>query len=1338
MTESVVRHHSEWLSLIEVSGPFLTVPVLQRALPQGLEPVEPGLAAEVRRAHDEWREDPDLHGTWIRWVLSSLLGFEGKTLLEGPAVPPSLTHTAAEHGETLRPDFAVYEPIENGKVSPRLLVAVWPEDVRLDERLGVRRWSAPPLDRMTDLLRATGVLLGLTTNGERWTLVHAPIGGPTALASWDADLWLEERSTLDAFVTFLSARRFFGVPDADTLEGLLDESASAEQEVTDQLGRQVRQAVELLVDAFGRADRDHDRTLLVGIEPQEIYLAAVTVMMRLVFLLSAEERGLFLLGDPIYDSSYAVSTLRAQLQEEADRFGEEPLERRSSAWCRILGTFRMVYAGVEHENLRLPAYGGSLFDSDRFPFLEGRTPEHPWREDPGRPLAVDDRTVLHVLDAIQILRFRIGRGVIEARRLSFRALDVEQIGHVYEGLLDHSAVQVTDPVIGLDGKLEPEIVLAEIESRAEEDRGALVAWLAEVTGRTAKAVEKALGAPLEHYRTAQLLAACDNDQSLAERVTPFHGLLREDLRGLPQVYVAGSVYVTKAGERRSSGTYYTPRSLAEEMVEHALAPVIYHPGPAEDANPKDWRLRPPAELLELKVCDMAMGSGAFLVAATRYLSERLVEAWAAAGPQPVTIHGEPAPSPLEAIPKDPDDQLILARRLVADRCIYGVDKNQMAVEMAKLSMWLVTLAKDRPFSFLDHALKPGDSLLGINDLAQIEHLHLNPARGQELHTTLEEPWHAWQSAMKEAIERRRELESFTVLTVREAAIKEGLFRKAEEALRDLKVAGDVVVGAALSTANEEQDRLDAKLMTAANEVAAALDSGRKESDRRVRLENLRSDAIYWLNEGKPPVQPDRCAFHWPLEFPEVFVDRGGFDAIVGNPPFQGGQKITGTLGTDYRSYLVEHIAGGRRGSADLVAYFFLRATGLIRSGGMVAMLATNTIAQGDTREVGLDQVTARGVSIPRAWKSRPWPGDASLEIGQVWLHRGPWQGKFILNGGEVHGIGSSLDPETRIVGKPHVLVANAALSFQGSNILGLGFTLPPDEARALIDKDSRYADVLSPFLNGQDLTTSPTHAPSRWVINFRDWSLEKAAEYRDLLEIVEEKVKPERATNKDRRRREIWWQFTRPTLDLYAAIEGLDRAVAIALTSKTVMPVFVPTGLVYSHAVGVFAYEDDAHLGILSSSLHWWWALTYASTLENRIRYTPTDCFETFPQPEPTDEIARLGRILDERRRGMMIDRDEGLTRIYNRVHDPAENAADVSELRELHIDLDHAVADAYGWDDIELSRDFNDTPQGLRYTVAPETRVELLDRLLELNHSRFHQEEDAGLHAKKKAANRK
>ena len=137
------------------------------------------------------------------------------------------------------------------------------------------------------------------------------------------------------------------------LEALLAESATHQQDVTDQLGWQVRRAVEVLVQSLDRADQDHRRDLLADVPEAVLYEAVLTVMMRLVFLFSAEERGLLLLGDPLYDQYYAVSTLVAQLQEAADQHGEEVLERRLDAWVRLLATFRAVYGGVQHD--RFPA-----------------------------------------------------------------------------------------------------------------------------------------------------------------------------------------------------------------------------------------------------------------------------------------------------------------------------------------------------------------------------------------------------------------------------------------------------------------------------------------------------------------------------------------------------------------------------------------------------------------------------------------------------------------------------------------------------------------------------------------------------------------------------------------------------------------------------------------------------------------------------------------------------------------------------------------------------------------------------------------------------------------------
>lgn len=188
------------------------------------------------------------------------------------------------------------------------------------------------------------------------------------------------------------------------------------------------------------------------------------------------------------------------------------------------------------------------------------------------------------------------------------------------------------------------------------------------------------------------------------------------------------------------------------------------------------------------------------------------------------------------------------------------------------------------------------------------------------------------------------------------------------------------------------------------------------------------------------------------------------------------------------------------------------------------------------------------------------------------------------------------------------------------------------------------------------------------------------------------------------------------------AIADLDEVLVIALVSKTVMPMRVPTGQVFSHALGVFATDSFGDQAVLSSSLHQTWAITYGSTLETRVRYTPSDVFETFPRPDPSPDLEHIGRVLDEERREIMLRRDVGLTKLYNLVNNPAlPNAVDVdvARMRAIHRELDEVVVDAYGWSDVPLDHGFHTYRQMTRWTVSPAARVELLDRLLEENHRR-------------------
>ena len=653
---SIARHHAEWLSLVPVSGPFLSLPVLMEAFNTGLEPHDPDQSRLLRQEYGNWQDsfekrkaDPAPHQHWIKFVLTNTLELDERVLAEGQAIPQTLQAEVPEHHELLRPNIVVIDP--NTK-KPRLLVQTYPRSQELTSYVANSRWKASPDTRMTELLHATGIRLGLVTNGEHWMLVDAPKGETTGYSSWYAALWLEEKITLQAFRSLLSASRFFNVPDDQTLEALLTKSASNQQEVTDQLGYQVRRAVEVLIHSLDRADQDFGRELLAGVREEVLYESALTVMMRLVFLFCAEERELIPSKPfPVYEQNYSVSTISKQLRELADQHGEELLERRYDAWPRLLAAFRAVYGGLRHDDVHIPAYGGNLFNPDRFPFLEGRKSGTTWTgSGPGtvsdtsrstvqtatyqeaNPLPVNNRTVLHLLEALQLLQIKVpGGGPAEARRLSFRALDIEQIGHVYEGLLDHTAKRAAEPFLGLAGtrEKEPEIPLAELERLLAKGEAELLKFLQGskgVTGKSEAALKKSLKIELDPQDLSRFRTACQGDEALWKRVQPLAGLVRLDNFGYPVVIPKGSIFVTAGSDRRSTGTHYTPRSLTEPIVQYTLEPLVYV-GPAEGLPKSEWQLKSARELLDLKICDMACGSGAFLVQAARYMAERLLEAW---------------------------------------------------------------------------------------------------------------------------------------------------------------------------------------------------------------------------------------------------------------------------------------------------------------------------------------------------------------------------------------------------------------------------------------------------------------------------------------------------------------------------------------------------------------------------------------------------------------------------------------------------------------------------------------------------------------------------------------
>ena len=432
---------------------------------------------------------------------------------------------------------------------------------------------------------------------------------------------------------------------------------------------------------------------------------------------------------------------------------------------------------------------------------------------------------------------------------------------------------------------------------------------------------------------------------------------------------------------------------------------------------------------------------------------------------------------------------------------------------------------------------------------------------------------------------------------------------------------------------------------------------------------------------------------------------------------------------------------------------------------MAGLLATNTISQGETREVGLDALASVGITIPRAVPSTPWPGLAALEVAHIWLRKGNWKGGFVLNEQPAAGITPLLTEPGRISGKPYKLWANVDKSFQGSIVLGMGFVLSPEEAKILKDKNEKNGDCLFPYLNGDDINSRLDQSPSRWVINFFDWPLGRAAEghwasandkqrkewlrrgmvpadypepvaadYPDLLAILEERAKPEREAYEPKNAwnisvRTYWWRFGAWRKNLDSVISTQERYLVHPFTGKHNNFAFLQGAVVASHMTVVFATQEWSMYATLQSDIHWQWALEFGNKLETRPQYNNTDCFETFPLPASLANLDGIGERYYRSRETLMQARSVGLTKAYNRFHDREELAPEYAELRSLQVEMDHAVANAYGWHDLNLGHEFRATKQGIRFTMSEVARREVLDRLLALNHQR-HAEEVAAAEA--------
>ena len=928
-----------------------------------------------------------------------------------------------------------------------------------EERTG--RWRYPPTAKFERLLRHTGIPIGLVSNGAHLRLVYAPNGESTSHLTFRFEDLADPagRPLLAAFELLLGSGRAYSAAPAHTLEGLLHESRRRQADVTKDLAAQVFEAVEILLAGFERAST---REASGGIapwldqaldEPDEyVYQGVLTVVLRLVFLLYAEDQDMMPTGDAFYARHLGLKGLHTDLTEDAGRHPES-MHHRFGAYGRLLSLFRSVYHGISHRDFHLPPRHGRLFDPNAYPFLEGGLPGNTSaltvaaaRADVQVP-PVDDGVVHAVLDRLVIF---------QGQRLSYRTLDVEQLGSIYESLMGYRVKLTVAPAVRL-GKHRLWVETADLREMRARDRKSHLKDDCGLTPTQIKKVEQALTETTDVSDTETTNGIEDR---LAEALLELAPGRKAD-RARHRVG-ADRLVLQPGGERRRSGSHYTPRSLTERIVRRTLEPLLASLGetPTEE------------QIMSLKICDPAMGSGAFLVETCRQLASELVDVWTREGrlPSITETHG---------------DAHLHARRLVAQRCLYGVDKNRAAVELAKLSLWLVTLDAELPFTFVDHALRHGDSLVGL-DLDQIVGFHWKPKGQKEFFGELIE------DSLEQALQHRRELHAMAEDEDPTAQDdKRKLLNQAQLATEKVRIIADLCVGAFFAEHKKKRREEEVK-----RRHALVVQWLEEEDDGR--MSDVEGEIRGWANL----IRAQHAPFHWWLEFPEVFYEErpdplaGGvkdgaasMEAFVGNPPFLGQPQMASQLGMGYRDWLFKAWPEAV-GKTDLSPFFFRRAADLLGDRGTVGMIATNTISQGDTRRSGLKALLSDGWIIYDAINSIPWTGSASVDISVVHLKNGIKRDKTTkkINGTESIIINSRLRQKPERPDAIALKIMEPWISL-GCKVGGKGFVLSPEEVDRLIKNDTKNKEAIQPFIGSKEVNTSPTQEPHRFVIDFKNISI---------------------------------------------------------------------------------------------------------------------------------------------------------------------------------------------------------------------------------------------------------
>jgi len=955
-----VDRYSWWASLKH--GGLLVAPSkLAEFFPDEISPLPRHVEDRLRRDVNRVRSgDEGAIASLLDTVLEDVLQLSKDWWIKGSAVDRSWTQQAITK-ESIKPRRVWLDP--QGGILP---VFVADAESRVVARLGIGK-GRRAVSRAIEWLRKANQKIALLTNGRQWRLIHAGTDYD-AWCEWDIDLWFEEGQP---GLQVAALRLLLGhdslhpekVEAPSRLIAAIAASRQGQAELSGVLGERVRLAVELLIRESGLGSRE------LGVGNRDIYIAATRIIMRCVVILFAEARDLLPRNNPIYHSSYGIQGLREQLDRLAGGRATERLRNGFSAWSRLLALFQLVYQGCSHEALPVPRYGGGLFtpgnSEAKDPILRSLSAfEHPEN-------APSDAVIYRILELLcrSKVKVRQGRSTtwVEAP-VDFSDLSSEYIGILYEGLLDFELRRAgeDDPMIFLNLGDEPVLPLARLEGMDNAALSNLVEKLkkkSKLAGEDSEAeeeeteeVEEEAEEEIEEDAAVEadieeLEADIDKVQQLRERahqwamraveagklVAKPRGKKAEALtryqqevskagdRLIARIVLPGEWFLVRwGGMRKGSGTFYTRPQLAIPTTRRTLQPLVY-----QGKLPKL-----PEEILALKVCDPAMGSGSFPVAALRFLTDALYESLHYHNR--IEAHGDKTLCRLaegggtnslleETLPVLPDaddfEERLKARlkRYIVERCIYGVDLDPLAVELARLSLWVETMDRTLPFSFLDHKLKCGNSLVGcwFDRFQDYPAMAWERKGGDENHTRfvhhfrevnlkgkLQPKGDKWTQAIKDAkndlvkAELKRLLEALDPirrqqlsLPLPEFALPQSPDTIHDEAKAVFEELHDLPVFETEERERRYQEGIEGseaiRLLRLALDTWCAVWFWPGE-----KIEIAPTPGRFFNPPGETREMIEQLAekyqfFHWELEFPDVFASaNAGFDAIIGNPPWE--------------------------------------------------------------------------------------------------------------------------------------------------------------------------------------------------------------------------------------------------------------------------------------------------------------------------------------------------------------------------------------------------------------------------------------------------------------------